>query len=89
MSNCSFIIEHTQPVESLIEKAKEAITKRSGSFEGNTEKGEFSISTPVGKISGNYKVQSTSIAFEISDKPMFLPCDTIEKELRKYLGVDA
>ena len=88
MSNCNFIIKQEQAVEQLIEKAKNAILNAKGAFEGNTEKGEFTIPTPVGKIEGKYMVQSDSIAFEITDKPMILSCSRIEDELKKYLGVE-
>lgn len=87
MKACNFTIDCTEPVEQLIDKAQKAIISAKGTFEGDLEKGEFIIPTPIGKIEGNYKVQGASIAFEITDKPMILGCDRIESELKKYLGV--
>lgn len=85
MEKCNFTIESTEPIEKLIEKAKNAITNNGGTFSGDTEKGHYSIQTPLGGISGNYAVQNSAIAFEITDKPFLLGCGKIEVELRKYL----
>jgi len=87
MKTCNFSIAQTQPIEQLIDKAKNAIVSAKGTFEGDMEKGKFALSTPVGKIEGNYKVQPDSIVFEITDKPMMLACSMIENQLKKYLEV--
>jgi len=86
MAKCNFNIGFNEPIGKLIEKAKSGIASIGGTFEGNTQKGNYSIPTQVGKITGSYHVQDNSIAFEIIDKPFLVSCKKIEDELRKYLG---
>ncbi|MCD6067893.1 MAG: hypothetical protein K0S33_2719 [Bacteroidetes bacterium] len=88
MAKCNFDIAVKEPVEQLIAKARSGISSANGSFEGNNEKGNYSIPTALGSISGTYTAQDSTIRFEITDKPGIIPCSKIEKELRKYLGVE-
>ncbi|CAD0009462.1 hypothetical protein [Flavobacterium chungangense] len=86
MTKCNFNINFTEPVDKLIEKAKNGITSIGGTFEGNMKKGIYSIPTQAGKVTGNYLVKENSIVFEIIDKPALVSCKKIENELRKYLS---
>lgn len=86
MTQCNFSLSFNQPIEQLIEKAKNAITSRGGSFTGNNQAGDYSISTPVGSIQGTYTVGGNKINFTIIKKPLLVSCSKIEDELRKYLG---
>lgn len=85
MAKCNFNINFTEPIETLIRKAEDAITSIGGTFDGDTVKGNFSIPTRAGKITGKYSVSDRSIAFEITDKPILVSCNKIENELRNYL----
>lgn len=89
MAKCNFNIDFTDPIEKLIEKAKEGITSAGGTFDGDTGEGSYAIPTKLGKISGSYSVEGNTIAFVITDKPLFVSCNLIETELRKYLGASA
>jgi hypothetical protein len=89
MAKCNFSVDSAQPVAQLIDKAKKAIASAGGTFDGNTEKGNYSIPTPLGKITGAYTVNGNVIAFEITDKPFLVGCSKIEDELKKYLGASA
>jgi len=86
MAKCNFSIGFHEPIEQLINKAKTGITNAGGTFNGNTESGSYTVPSPIGEIAGNYNVAGSSIMFEIISKPMFLGCDRIESELRKYLS---
>lgn len=83
--SCQFTITSAEPIEQLIAKARTAISAAGGTFEGNTEKGSYGLSTPLGKVAGTYTVNTANIEFRISDKPFLIPCSTIEQTLRKYL----
>lgn len=85
MSNCNFSIDFSEPAEALITKAKNAIDAMGGSFEGSTESGSLSISTPLGKVNGTYSIENSTAHFTIHEKPMFLSCNMIEDQLRKHL----
>ena len=85
---CYFTISVEQPIALLIEKARKGITSNGGTFEGDTNRGSYSIPVPTGTIRGNYTVTDQEIAFEITAKPAIPTCKRIEKELRDYLSSD-
>jgi uncharacterized protein (DUF779 family) len=82
---CDFQIPFTDSAESLVDKANKAITGIGGTFTGDTSTGQFSLSTPVGKISGTYTVGDKVLHVAIDDKPFFIPCSQIESQLKKSL----
>lgn len=83
---CYFTVTIEQPIESLIEKARKGITSSGGTFEGDVQRGTYSIPVPTGTIKGSYTVTDKQIAFEISAKPAIPTCKRIEKELKDYLS---
>jgi len=83
---CYFTISVEQPIESLIEKARNGITSNGGTFDGDIKRGTYSIPVPTGTIKGNYTVTDQKIAFEITAKPALPTCKRIEKELSDYLS---
>ena len=85
MSKCSFSIPFSESAEDFLVKAKTGITGAGGMFAGDVNAGNFSISTFVGAIAGNYTLNASTLQVEITDKPMFLSCSMIEEELRKKL----
>jgi len=85
MAKCDFSIQFPGLAEHLIEKAKTAISNAGGQFNGNIESGGFIIPTPLGNVSGAYAVENQNFHISIEDKPLFVSCDKIESELRKYV----
>ena len=87
MSQCNFSIPFSGNAEDIFTKAQAAITSAGGQFSGDVGAGEFSISTFIGAIKGSYSMKGSTMNVTIADKPMFLSCSQIEKELSKYLGL--
>jgi hypothetical protein len=85
MSKCNFSIAFSGSPEELVERARKAITGAGGQFFGDASTGEFSLSTFIGKISGNYNAAPLKLEIEITDKPIFIGCSRIKEELEKYL----
>lgn len=85
MSKCNFSIPFSGNATDIISAAQSAITSAGGNFTGDVNSGEFSLSTFVGEIKGNYTVSGSNLNIDITDKPMFLGCSMIEAELKKYL----
>jgi hypothetical protein len=83
---CDFQIPFSTPVADLIDKANHSITKMGGTFTGDSQTGNFSISTPVGKIAGSYTVGTGTLDIHIDDKPFFVSCGMIEDQLTKALA---
>ena len=87
MSQCNFSIPISGNAEEIFNKAQTAITGAGGQFTGDVGAGEFSLSTFIGAIKGSYSMKASTMNVIITDKPMFLSCSQIEKELSKYLGL--
>lgn len=85
MSKHSFSASFTGTPEDTVAKVKGAIEKAGGTFTGDQQKGDFSVSTPAGKVKGSYTVAGQSLDVEITDKPFILPGSTIEAQVRKFL----
>lgn len=85
-SKCNFSIGFNEPIEELIDKARNGISEIGGDFEGNSESGNYSIPTPLGQIRGTYSVSHSIMTFAIVSKPALVTCRKIESELRKYLS---
>jgi hypothetical protein len=85
---CQFTIPFDGSAADLTGKARTAITGAGGNFEGDENVGQFSISTPVGKITGSYTVgdDRQALHVHIEDKPFFISCGQIEGQLKKSLG---
>jgi hypothetical protein len=82
---CDFTFPFTVSPENLIRKVDKAITGIGGTFSGDTNTGEFALSTPVGKISGSYRTEGQALQVHIGEKPFFVSCDQIEAQLKKAL----
>ena len=82
---CDFTFPIQTSPDSLVEKMSKSITGIGGTFTGDTKTGQFSLSTPVGKITGSYALQDQSLQIHIEDKPFFLSCGQIEGQLKKAL----
>ena len=85
MSKCSFSIPFSGSAEDIFHKAKTAVEKQGGSFNGDTGSGNFTISV-FGTINGSYSVSGQQLNIEIDDKPMMIPCAAIENALKSQLS---
>ena len=83
---CKFSIPFEGNADEILIGASQQIVNAGGIFNrASPGQGDFSIATPLGKVAGNYKVQQQSFEIEITNKPVFVSCDRIEKELRDRL----
>jgi hypothetical protein len=88
MSTCKFEKQIPEPIPDLILKAESLINAAHGSFIGDENSGSFIIPTPLGEISGIYKVNvnAKNATIEILEKPFLISCNIIENEIDKYFG---
>ena len=86
--SCNFSVEIPETIDAneLISKGQDAFNQMGGNFNGDAEKGSFTLDSPVGKISGEYSINGKEMKVTISEKPMMLPCSLIEGEFKKYLS---
>lgn len=88
MKECSFSVDFLQAPDELISRAETAINNAGGRFSGDITTGNFEISTAIGPVTGNYCVNGQTLEVTILQKPMFVGCGRIEKEITHYLGED-
>ncbi|MGF1508645.1 MAG: hypothetical protein ACFB9M_03985 [Myxococcota bacterium] len=79
---CRFEVEFGGTAEQIVSKAQQLIEKAGGNFEGNAGNGRYVVKLPLGQVSGEYVVSGSSIGFNITKKPMMVPCSVIETYLR-------
>lgn len=84
--SCKFSIPITGSGSELVSQARTAIGKAGGNFNGDDTAGSFDISTMIGDVRGSYRVTDATLEIDITEKPMFLPCDMIESQLKEYLN---
>lgn len=83
---CSFGIAYAGSADELVTKAKSMIEGAGGSFSGNTENGSYTVRLPLGEVRGDYRVEPGRLAFQITKKPMMVPCAAIETFLKSKLA---
>jgi hypothetical protein len=85
MSKCNFSIPFSGSAQEVYSKAKAAVEKQGGSFNGDANSGNFSINV-FGTIGGSYTVSGNQLNIVIEDKPMMIPCGAIENVLKSQIS---
>lgn len=83
---CKFNFPFTEPAESAVGKARAAVESQNGIFDGDSNSGNFEVTVFGNTIKGNYSVMGQTLLLEITDKPFFVPCSTIESFLSKQIS---
>jgi hypothetical protein len=85
MADCNFTIPLTGSIDELLAKAREGITSMGGDFKGDGNSGNFALTSPV-SIIGSYTISGTMMDILITEKPFFVSCTMIEKQLVKLMN---
>jgi hypothetical protein len=85
MSICRFQFQFRGSGESLLERIRTHLVREGGELTGATSGGTFFLSTPVGVFRGIYTTSEQTIFLEVTEKPFFVPCGTIEARLASYV----
>ena len=86
MSACNFSIPFSGSPETVLAKAKSTVQNQGGTFTGDTNSGNFSVSVFGNAIVGSYTVNGQELAIVIDSKPFLIPCSTIEGFLKNQIG---
>ena len=86
MAACTFTIPFTGDTAPILEKAKQAVEKQSGTFTGDENSGNFSVSFFGQSIAGGYTVSGSELNIVIDDKPFMVPCSAIESFLKNQIS---
>ncbi len=83
----SFTVKVNAELSSLLDKVKDGITAKGGSFAGDASRGKFVGNTPLGKVGVEYvALAGGEVQFTITDKPFIAPNGKIEAAIREYLA---
>ncbi|HET7896677.1 MAG TPA: hypothetical protein VFL47_03390 [Flavisolibacter sp.] len=82
---CDFSIPFSGNAEAVLAKARNAVQSQGGSFNGDTNSGDFHVSVFGNKIVGSYTVSEQTLNINITDKPFMVPCSAIENFLAGQL----
>lgn len=85
MAKHSFSVDFSGAALDVVAKARGAIEKAGGKFNGDEKKGDFSVPTPAGTVKGVYAITGQKFGVDITDKPFIVPGSAIESQVRKYL----
>ncbi|MGZ3847864.1 MAG: hypothetical protein ACXVMS_15480 [Flavisolibacter sp.] len=85
MATCNFSIPFTGLAEDIVGKARKAVEKQGGQFQGDSNSGQFSIKV-FGNITGRYSIIGQELQVVIEDKPMMIPCGMIENALKGQIA---
>lgn len=85
MSKCNFSIPFSGSAEDVIGRARAAVEKQGGVFNGNTAGGSFSLNV-FGAISGTFALSGQQLNISIEEKPIMIPCAAIENVLKSQIA---
>lgn len=81
------VVTPNDSLKETLNRVKQTITSKGGTFTGDTTQGEFAGVTPVGKVKGKYSiVNGKDIEIVITDKPFIAPMSVIEDRVRNYFA---
>jgi len=83
--SCKFTVTFNGDINTVFNMAKAEAAKLKGSLEGTPENGRFHINASIGEFIGTYFVDGTRVTFELSKKPMFIPCGLIQSQLENQI----
>jgi hypothetical protein len=83
---CKFDVSFSHSAEEIVSKAKSMIVDSGGRFEGDVTQGRYTVKLPMGSVEGAYTVSGDKLSFNITKKPMVVPCAVIETFLRSRLS---
>lgn len=82
---CTFDIQLPLGAPEVVARARKMVEDAGGSLTGDDNQGSYKLKLPVGSVEGSYTVAGTALRFEITKKPMLVPCSAIEGFLRDRL----
>lgn len=84
--SCNIQLPFSEAAESAVQKARAAVEGQNGTFNGNNESGDFELNVFGNHIKGNYTISGQILNLQITNKPFFVPCSTIESFLKKQIS---
>ncbi|MBB4081076.1 hypothetical protein GGR28_003723 [Lewinella aquimaris] len=86
MADCEFPITFHQPVDELIDRLRNAIRAKDGSFAGDRHAGKFSIPTSLSPVAGSYIIEDQVFHFVLTELPAGVSCHKADNTFRSLIG---
>ena len=83
--SCSININFSGEAEEILSKARKAVESQGGNFSGDLVSGNFDVSLMSNRVAGSYTLSGNELQLNITEKPMFVPCNAIESFLKSKL----
>ncbi|RYY66822.1 hypothetical protein [Flaviaesturariibacter aridisoli] len=83
--SCQFSLPMSGEPQAALDKARKAVQSQGGTFTGDTNAGQFSVTVFGNVIAGNYTVAGSELQVLITEKPFLLPCPAIESYLKSAI----
>jgi len=80
----AFNCVYNQKRNKIVGNVKDGIEIRGGRFDGDLEKGTFSVGERLGLFSGNYQFTESMIKIEIKRKPFYMTKQYVQEEVSAY-----
>ena len=84
MTECR-IERQLDDVGDTLRRAKLEAVKFRSRFDGDVERGDYTLRTPLGTIEGTYSTTGQTVVFVVEKKPRVIPCALIERILDQFL----
>ena len=85
MPLCTFSFPFQGLPTDLVPKATQAIEDAGGQLAGDESAGRFGVPTPFGEVEGVYTVVGQAFTVDITNKPLLIGCEAIEKTITYLL----
>ena len=91
MATCKpFAIPVPEDIGSFLEWVGRLLGQHHGSLTGDSLSGTFAVPASIfGTIEGTYTISGSSASIQITRRPVFLTCGTIENYIKGHLAMPA
>ncbi|WNG17137.1 hypothetical protein [Cystobacter fuscus] len=81
-----FSVPFSSSPQTLVTQVQQMVQEAGGSFSGNDSSGNYTVPTPLGKIAGSYDITGQTASLNITQKPLLLSMDMIQKFVTSKLS---
>ena len=85
MADCEIKRKLSGNPEELFAEAKRAAEREKAVFQGTAKSGSFTAPSPVGNVTGTYKVEGDELNVSITSKPWLASCSAIDDKFTEFL----
>ncbi len=85
MAPCRLEYRLQVPAAELVEQVRNLAKEYQGEFQGDEHSGVLSLPLLLGTIGGEYTIADGQLTLQITTKPFWVGCETIDATIKQYL----